>query len=123
VVANDQQWCFNNDACGQACNDVCAALGLSLAIDDDTWFAAQDTIAECQAISDAFGLVAPIQFASFTYGCLMDDGLGDTVDGGLTGALYCSSYNGCPSEHRTMMDGQDTPCGSPGARRSACPCN
>ena len=67
--------------------------------------------------------VAPIQFSGWTYGCLMDDGINDTVGGGLTGALYCSSYDGCPGEHRASMDNQDIPCGSPGARRSACPCN
>lgn len=122
VSANGYLWCFDNDACGEACNDVCSSLGLSLDIGDDEWFAAQDSPEECQVISDALGMAAPIQFSGWTYGCLMDDGLGDTVGGGLTGALYCSSYDGCPGEHRTNMDGLDVPCG-PGARRSICPCN
>jgi hypothetical protein len=59
---------------------------------------------------------------SWSYACLEDDGLNDTVGGGLTGALYCSTFNGCPTAHRTMMDGGGTPCG-PGGRRSICPCN
>ena len=122
VVVDSQMWCFNNDACGEACNDVCSALGLSLDIADDAWFALQDEATECQAISDALGLASPIQMNSWTYGCLEDDGINDTVGGGLTGALYCSTYNGCPSEHRTNMDGFGTPCG-PGGRRSICPCN
>ena len=122
VVVNDQQWCFDNAACGEACNDVCDALGLSLDISDDEWFAAQDTIEECQAISDALGMDSPVQFNGWSYACLEDDGFGDVVDGGLTGALYCSSFNGCPADHRTNMDGLGIPCG-PGARRSICPCN
>jgi cysteine-rich repeat protein len=122
VVVNNQQWCFDNAACGEACNDVCDALGLSLDISDADWFAAQDTIEECQAISDALGMGSPVQFNSWSYACLEDDGLGDVVDGGLTGALYCSSFNGCPFDHRTNMDGLGIPCG-PGARRSICPCN
>jgi cysteine-rich repeat protein len=123
VSVDNQLWCFNNDACGEPCNDVCTALGLSLDISDDDWLALQDTAAECQAISDALGMQNAIQMNSWTYACLEDDGFSDTVGGGLTGGLYCSTYNGCPGEHRTNMDGLGIACGAAGARRSICPCN
>jgi hypothetical protein len=101
---------------------VCPVGGLSPVANTAVWFAAQDTAQECQAISDAFGMVDPIQVASWTYACLEDSGINDTVGGGLTGGLFCSTDANCPTAHLTAMDGQDTPCGQAGARRSICPC-
>jgi cysteine-rich repeat protein len=121
-IVDGTQWCFDNDHCGQACEDVCDALGLTIEPDDATWFAAQDTVAECQAISDAFGLAAPIDFDGQPLGCLEDTGLVDVVGGGLSGGLACSSDAMCPAMHRTAMDDQDSVCNLPGARRSICPC-
>lgn len=121
-VVNDQMWCFNDLACGEACEEMCTSLGLSLDIADEDWFAAQDTAAECQAISDAFGFVAPIDFSGYYYACLEDSGLNDTVGGGLTGSLFCSTTPECPAHHRIGMDQQGVACGM-GARRSICPCN
>jgi cysteine-rich repeat protein len=118
---NGQLWCFNDEACGEACEDVCSALGLSLDISDDEWFGAQDEISECQDIAAAFGMIgADVQ--SYAYACLEDSGGNDMVGGGLTGTLLCSNYAGCPADHRTMMDQLGVPCGM-GAWRSICPCN
>jgi cysteine-rich repeat protein len=121
-AVGDTQWCFNADACGEACEDVCGALGLTISADDDAWFAAQDTEQECQAISDAFGLADPIQFDASPLGCLEDGGVGGLTGGGLTGGLLCSSDPSCPSAHRTDMDDIGGICDLPGARRSVCPC-
>jgi hypothetical protein len=35
--------------------------------------------------------------------------------------LFCSSFSGCPANHRTGMDQEGVPCG-PGSRHSICPC-
>ncbi len=115
-------WCFNPDACGQACNDLCASLGFSVLTSDTDWFAAQDTVAECQALSEAFGLGTTVEFLGWTYGCLEDTGGTDTAPGGLTAPLFCSSSPSCPSQHRTGMDQLGIACGAAGARRSICPC-
>jgi len=121
-VVDGTQWCFDDDACGQACEDVCAALGLTIEPDDDVWFTAQDTPAECQAIADAFGMTGPVDFGDHALGCLEDGGLNDLVGGGLTGGLLCSSDPTCPAAHRTDMDELGTNCNLVGARRSVCPC-
>ena len=121
-VVDGRQWCFNDDACGEACNDVCSTLGLTIEPNDAAWFAAQDTPAECQAIADAFEMSAPIDFGNHPLGCLEDEGLNDLVGGGLAGALLCSSDPACPTAHRTDMDDLGTNCNLIGARRSVCPC-
>ncbi len=121
-VVDGMQWCFDDDSCGQACNDVCTALGLTIEPNDATWFAAQDTAEECQAISDAFEMQAPIDFGPHELGCLEDEGLNDLVGQGLTGSLFCSSDPTCPAAHRTDMDGLGTNCNLIGSRRSVCPC-
>jgi cysteine-rich repeat protein len=121
-VVDGTQWCFNDDACGEACEDVCSSLGLTIEPDDNAWFAAQDSMAECQAISDAFGLTDPVDFGNHALGCLEDEGLNDLVGGGLTGSLSCSSDPTCPGSHRTDMDALGTNCNLVGARRSVCPC-
>jgi cysteine-rich repeat protein len=122
VVVDGTQWCFDDDNCGQSCADVCGALDLVLEPDDATWFAAQDSAAECQAIADGLGMDAPIQFGASALGCLEDSGLDDQVGGGLTGGLICSSDASCPAAHRDDMDDLGGICNLPGARRSVCPC-
>jgi cysteine-rich repeat protein len=121
-IVDGRQWCFNDDACGEACEDVCGVLGLTIEPDDAAWFAAQDSPAECQAISDAFGLGATIDFGDHPLGCLQDGGINDLVGGGLTGGLMCSSDPACPAAHRTDMDDLGLNCNLVGARRSVCPC-
>jgi len=121
-VVDGTQWCFDNDACGEACEDVCGALGLTIEPSDAVWFAAQDTVGECDAISDAFGLSVPVQFGASPLGCLEDGGLNDLTGGGLTGGLLCSSDPNCPAAHRTDMDNLGGICDIVGARRSVCPC-
>ena len=120
VEANGLNWCYNDQACGEACNDVCAALGL-VPEDNQVWFEAQDTEAECQAISEAFGLGNVVNFFAWGYACLEDTGGNHTVGGGLIAPLYCSSVASCPAVHRTDMDQLGIPCG-PGSRLSVCPC-
>lgn len=115
------RWCYNPAACGQACNDVCAALGLPFTISDAEWFAAQDTAAECQAINDAFGLGGTVSMAGYTYACSEDSYGTHSVPPVLLGPLLCSTYSPCPSEHRTRMDQIGVPCG-PNSRLSLCPC-
>lgn len=121
VEANGLDWCYDDQACGEACDDVCAALGLKVIDDDQVWFEAQNTQAECQVISEALGLGGSIFFLAWSYGCLEDEPGNHTVGGGLLGPLYCSSSDSCPLSHRTEMDHQGIPCG-PGSRRSICPC-
>ena len=55
-LVNGVQWCYHPTECGHACATTCAALGKALMADTTKWFEAQDTAAECQAISVAFGL-------------------------------------------------------------------
>ncbi|HML96590.1 MAG TPA: IPTL-CTERM sorting domain-containing protein [Thermodesulfobacteriota bacterium] len=121
VRANGLDWCYNDQACGEACNEVCAALGLQVIEDDQVWFEAQNSAAECQAISEALGLGGSISFFPGRYDCLEDEPGNHTVGGGLLGQLYCSSADSCPLNHRTGMDQQGDPCG-PSSRRSICPC-
>jgi hypothetical protein len=121
VEANGLSWCYNDQACGQACEEVCEALGLPLVVDDEVWFEAQNTVEKCQAISEAFGLGNNVLFDSFTHGCLEDSVGNHTVGGGLHAPLLCSSFDGCPADHRTQMDDLGVPCG-PESRRSICPC-
>jgi hypothetical protein len=64
--------------------------------------------------------MAGTQFGSWEYACLEDD-TGDHSSGNPVGSLYCSTYSGCPSNHRTGMDEQGTSCAS-GGRYSICPC-
>jgi hypothetical protein len=117
---NGIRWCYNPAACGQACNAVCSSLGLPFTIDNTTWLNAQNTVTKCQAISDAFGALGTVSLGSYTYGC-MEDTWG--VHGsGLIGFLYCSTYSGCPNDHRTNMDNLGTACTSAQGRRSICPC-
>ena len=121
VEANGLLWCYNDQACGQACEEVCEAVGIPLVVDDDVWFEAQNTEEECQAISQAFGLGNTVDFGGYAYACLEDkDGL-QSVGGGLTAPLFCSDGSNCPADHRTTMDQQGIPCG-PGSRHSICPC-
>lgn len=121
VSVNGFQWCYNNAACGQPCEQVCAALGKTLVADDAAWFAAQDTQAECEAISMALGLGPTVSIGSYTYACLEDSTGEHTVGGGLIAPLYCSTDGACPQNHRTNMDQNGVACG-PGSRRSVCPC-
>jgi len=121
VEANGLDWCYDDQACGEACDDVCAALGMKVIDDDQAWYEAQNSEAECQVISEALGLGSVVEFGPWGYGCLEDGGGTHTVGGGLNAPLYCSSVESCPSLHRTVMDQQDIPCG-PGSRRSVCPC-
>ena len=117
---NGLNWCYNPDQCGEPCNQVCAAAGSVPVADDAVWFAAQDTIAECQAIATAFG-VATVDFASSTYACLEDSFGTHSSPGGLLEPLLCSSVSECPANHRTNMDQNGTSCGNE-SRRSICPC-
>ena len=122
-------WCYNDGACGEACNDVCAAVG-SEPIDDNTvWFEAQDTLAECEAIAGAFGLSAEI--GDFGYQCLEDNGSSFSCprsESELIGALTCSTSSLCPFFHRTEMDALGNGCAGTELgcaelpRRSVCPC-
>lgn len=121
VEANGLTWCYNDQACGQACEQVCAAIGIQLVVDDEVWFEAQNTEEECQAISQAFGLGDTVKAEGYTFACLEDQDGFHTVGGGLAAPLYCSTSFGCPAAHRTGMDQQGTPCG-PGSRHSICPC-
>jgi hypothetical protein len=120
VMANGLRWCFNNAACGQACTAVCQALGMTT-VSTNTWLAAQDTVAECQAISQAFGLGNNVSVTSYTYACAEDTTGTHTVNGGLIGPILCSNYNLCPQNHLTNMDQLGVACGG-GSRRSICPC-
>ncbi len=121
VEANGLTWCYNDQACGQACDEVCGTIGSQPIEDDTVWFEAQNTEEKCQAISQALGLGNSVDFNSYTHGCLEDTFGFHSVHGGLNGPLLCSSFDGCPADHRTDMDDLGLPCG-PESRRSICPC-
>ncbi len=121
VEANGLTWCYNPEACGEACNDVCAVYGGTPVADSAVWFEAQNTTEECQVISQAFGLGTSVSMASYTYGCAEDTGGDHVAPGGLNSPLLCSTSNGCPDNHRTNMDQLDVACGAD-SRRSVCPC-
>jgi hypothetical protein len=93
---------------------------MGIEANDALWFAAQDTAAECQAISDAFGIAAAVDIDAYLYAC-MEDEWGDHTATDLIGPLICSNYFGCPAEHRLGMDGLGFACAA-GSRRSICPC-
>lgn len=101
----DLKWCTNpNQQSGLTCNQTCASVGMTPIDDNNVWFNAQDTFAECQAIRDAFGLAQAISIASYTYACAE----------ALPNTWLCSNYTGCPQQHRTNADS--------GQHVSYCPC-
>jgi len=118
---NGLLWCYNDQACGQPCNEVCAAGDLLPINDNTVWFEAQDTEEECQAISDAFGVFDTVQISNFAFACIEDEFGNHTVGGGLIPPLFCSTASACPEFHRTDMDEVGVPCG-PDSIRSICPC-
>lgn len=118
-TVNGLTWYYEPGVCGKACNDVCAAYGLT-PVDTTTWFNAQDEAAECAALAEAFGM-ADSQVSSYTYACL-ETSAGATGVHDLPGPLLCSSHPGCPSNHLTNMDKLGVACGETDARRSICPC-
>lgn len=120
VFVNGLSWCFNNDACGEACNDVCAAKGLTAVADESAWFNAQNGSANCQVIADALGIVST-NVSNWTVACLEDSVGTHSVGGGLVGPLLCSTVPNCPSAHLTDMDQLGVACGA-NSRRSICPC-
>jgi len=117
---NGLLWCYNDQACGQPCNEVCATDNLVPA-DNTVWFEAQDTEEECQAISDAFGVFDTVFISNFAFACIEDSFGNHTVGGGLIAPLSCSTASVCPEFHRTGQDRLGTPCG-PDSLRSICPC-
>jgi len=118
---NGLMWCINELSCGQACNEVCATGGLQPA-DNTVWLEAQDTVGECQAISDAFGLFDAVNFDTlFTSACITDND-GPHAGGILIPPLMCTSNPDCPENHRTDMDELGLTCDNSSSRRSVCPC-
>ncbi|MBK8697503.1 MAG: hypothetical protein IPN17_35925 [Deltaproteobacteria bacterium] len=118
-VVGGVRWCHSATTCGQGCAAVCAGLGLPFTISDSAWFAAQDSPSECQSIADAFGMTG-ISMANYTYACLEDTSGVHT--GRPLGALLCSTYSGCPAQHRNNADNFGVPCSSSSSRLSICPC-
>lgn len=114
-------WCYNQETCGQTCTEVCADMGLPFVIDDPTWFAAQDTVPECQAINDAFGLGGTVSMGAYWYACAEDQPAAHGSPGGMVGPLYCSTDPTCPSRSRTGVDQPGVACGGV-SRRHLCPC-
>ncbi|MSP26078.1 MAG: hypothetical protein EXR75_13145 [Myxococcales bacterium] len=120
-AANGLLWCFHPTECGHACTSTCAAVGKTLYADKVGWFQAQDTVAECQAISVAFGMGTAVAMNGFTYACLEDSGGAHTGNGGLLGPILCSTESACPQDHAFNADQLGLPCGA-NSRRSICPC-
>jgi hypothetical protein len=118
---NGLLWCYNDQACGQPCNEVCETIGSQPIADNTVWLEAQDTEEECRAISQAFGLGEDVDVDFFNAACIEDAGGNHTVGGGLIPPLWCSAFPSCPAFHRSGMDQQNIPCG-PSSRRSLCPC-
>ncbi|MEA2746067.1 MAG: hypothetical protein QOI41_210 [Myxococcales bacterium] len=92
-TVNGVRWCRDVQLT-RSCNTLCTGLGYgNPTLSNAAWFAAQDTDGECQQIATAFG-IAPTPLAPWTYGCA----------GIYQGQLYCSSYAGCPAEHRIQTE-------------------
>jgi hypothetical protein len=92
------KWCVNvNFTGGLNCNTTCASVGMTPIDDISVWFEAQNTVAECQTVRDAFGIATPIVIASFTYGCAE----------AKPQEFICSNDPACPQNHRTGSDGSD----------------
>jgi hypothetical protein len=122
VVAG-HAWCYNPAACGEACTAVCSSIGMNLTISDAAWFALQDSVAECTAISVAFGNNIAPNFGSFGWACMESSpGEVNNAPPSTTQGMLCSNTPGCPAQHRTHMDNLGGACGASG-RRSICPCN
>ena len=121
--ANGLNWCYNPDACGQPCNEVCEAGGTTPIEDNTVWFEAQNTEDKCRAISRAFGLGDNVNISSFTNACLQDMAM-RPHESGINALLECSTDSDCPQTHRTNMDGQGIACNNmnDSSRRSICPC-
>jgi len=126
--ANGLMWCYNPQACGQACNEVCGIMGTEPIADNTVWFEAQNTIEKCQAISNAFGVFDNVTVAQFSTACLEDiPALNqNNVSGNLNPPLNCSNLESCPQSHRTQIN-LNIPCDGNGnpeqnTQRSICPC-
>lgn len=104
-LVNGLKWCTNpNNTKALNCNLTCGSVGLTPIPDNTLWYNAQDTVAECQELRDAFGLGQPISIASYTYACAEVTG----------GNFLCSNFTGCPQEHRVNSDSGD--------HQGYCPC-
>ncbi len=95
--ANGLNWCRHPEAIGGAnCNDVCAANGMTPVVDNTAWLQAQDSVAKCEAIRDAVGVTGTINLGSYNYAC--------AEYSITTNKFTCSTFSGCPNEHRTGAD-------------------
>jgi hypothetical protein len=117
---NGLTWCYDPNACGQSCNEVCATFGMVPIASDVVWFEAQDTVPECQAIASAFG-ISGVNLDNWVYGCMEDILSPHDLPGGLIGPLYCSTLPSCPAAHRASADRYGVPCNVTSSR-SVCPC-
>jgi len=125
---NGLMWCYDPQACGKPCNEVCGIMGTEPIADNTVWFQAQNTVAKCQAISDAFGLFDTVNVSVFSIACLEDSQAlnQNNVNGNLNPPLNCSTLSGCPESHRTQVD-LNIDCDGGGNSqqptiRSICPC-
>jgi hypothetical protein len=113
-------WCYHPTACGKACNDTCAFFGKTPMANQTTWLNAQNSVAKCQTIATAFGVVGTPSVNSYTHACL-EDSSGTHQTGVLKGPLLCSSFSGCPESHLTNMDNIGVACNG-NSRIAICPC-
>ncbi len=123
-VVDGITWCHHPSECGMACNDTCAAVGRVPMADSDRWFAAQDSIEECETIAAAFGAFSGVEMAGWTYGCMNDGHASDHSAGprpNLDVAWLCSTYSGCPDNILTGLDQLGVACG-PASRMAICAC-
>ncbi len=117
VTANGLNWYYNSAACAQPCNTVCSLFG-KVPANDAVVFEAQNTEAECQSVSSAFGISDPVFVDAFLSACIEDTGLGNKPHG----TFYCSTRATCPARHRTVIDSPNGKCGDEYAHRSICAC-
>lgn len=86
-------WCQDTTP-GRGCNAACTAVGFgNPTISDNNWLAAQNTQQLCTAIGQAFGL-SFTGISSYSYACAESS----------AGGILCSTFNGCPTSHRTTSD-------------------
>ena len=121
--ANGLMWCYNPNACGQACESVCNTIATTVIPDSIAWWEAQNTEQKCVQISRAFGLGDTVDFNDFFFACLEDNANDQPHGSGLQAPIYCSAAAACPDQHRSGMDAENIACSSGGSRRSICPCN
>ena len=118
-------WCYHPSECGIPCEETCRANDMTVSLDEERWFEAQNTAEECQPIADAFGATLDVEVSGWAYTCVNDghstDHTGLDFSVNTETRWTCSNSPSCPRDIRTNMDDLGEPCG-PSTRKTICLC-